>query len=58
MKVFVIGTGKIGRTIVEHCCNEGHVVVVIDTDSQAVEDIINKYDVMGIVGNGASYDIQ
>jgi len=58
MKVFVIGAGKIGRTIIEHTCQEGHVVIVIDTNTEAVEEVINKYDVMGIVGNGASYDIQ
>ena len=57
MKVIVIGDGKVGRTIVEHTCQEGHEVVVIDTNSQSVEQAIDKYDVMGIVGNGASYDI-
>ena len=57
MKVIVIGDGKVGRTIVEHTCQEGHEVVVVDTNSQSVEQAIDKYDVMGIVGNGASYDI-
>ena len=58
MKIVVIGDGKIGRTIVEHACQEGHAVVVIDNKVEAIEQIINQYDVMGIVGNGASYDIQ
>jgi len=57
MKIVVIGAGKIGKTIVEHTCQEGHEVVVVDTDIESVEEVINKYDVMGIVGNGASYDI-
>ena len=57
MKVIVIGDGKVGRTIVEHTCQEGHEVVVVDSNAQSVEQAIDKYDVMGIVGNGASYDI-
>lgn len=57
MKVIVIGDGKVGRTIVEHVCQEGHEVVVVDTNYESIEQAIDKYDVMGIVGNGASYDI-
>ena len=57
MKVIVIGDGKVGRTIVEQVCQEGHEVVVVDTNYESIEQSIDKYDVMGIVGNGASYDI-
>ena len=58
MKIIVIGDGKVGRTIVQHTCQEGHELVVIDTNPDAVEQVVQKYDVMGICGNGASYDIQ
>ena len=57
MKVVVIGNGKVGRSIVEHICEEGHEVVVIDNDSEVIENLIDEFDVMGIVGNGASYDV-
>ena len=57
MRIIVIGDGKVGRTIVEHICQEGHEVVVIDTDPSSIEEVIENYDVMGIVGNGASYEI-
>ena len=57
MKVVVIGTGKVGRNIVEATRQEGHEVVIIDKKADVIEDIIDEYDVMGIVGNGASYDI-
>lgn len=57
MKVVVIGTGKVGRSIVEHTTQEGHEVVIIDKNSELIEDIIDEMDVIGIVGNGASYDI-
>ena len=57
MKIIVIGSGKVGRTIIEHICKEGHQVIVIDNDAKEIEYIINKYDIMGICGNGANYEI-
>lgn len=58
MKVVVIGDGKVGRTIVEHTCQEGHEVVVIDRKNDNIQQVVDQFDVMGISGNGASYDIQ
>ncbi len=57
MKIVVIGNGKVGHTIIQHICSEGHDVVVIDNAPEAIEQIVNEYDVMGICGNGASVDI-
>lgn len=58
MKIVVIGDGKVGRTIVEHTAKEGHEVIIIDKNPKVIEQIVDKFDVMGICGNGASYDIQ
>ncbi len=57
MRIVVIGDGKVGNSIIRHVCKEGHTVVVIDKKPEVIEDIVNKFDVMGICGNGASYDI-
>lgn len=57
MKIVVIGDGKVGNAIIENACLEGHQVVVVDKNPDIVEDIVNRYDVMGICGNGASYNI-
>ena len=57
MKVVVVGAGKVGFSIIEHTCQEGHEVIVIDKDSTLIEDIIDNFDIIGVVGNGASYDI-
>ncbi len=57
MKIVVIGNGKVGHTIIQHICNEGHDVIVIDNDADVIEQIVNEYDVMGICGNGASVEI-
>ncbi len=57
MKIVVVGAGKVGKAIIEHVSREGHQVIVIDNNSKIVEDIINRYDVMGVLGNGASYEL-
>lgn len=58
MRIVIIGCGTIGQTIIEHMSKEGHTLVVIDDNKNIVSEIIEKFDVMGIVGNGASLEIQ
>lgn len=58
MKIIVIGNGKIGQTIVKNVCKEGHDITIIDNDPDVVNQMIDSFDVMGIVGNGACLDIQ
>ncbi len=57
MRIIVVGCGKVGETIVGRLSTEGHDIAVIDTDSKVVSWITDNYDVMGVVGNGASYSI-
>ena len=58
MKIIVIGDGKVGKTLIKHVAGENHEVTIIDKNPKIVEQIVNQYDVMGIAGNGASYEIQ
>ncbi len=53
-----MGCGNVGGTLTEQLSKEGHSITVIDRDSDKVEAIANQYDVMGIVGNGASFSVQ
>ena len=57
MNIIVLGAGKVGKTLIKHMSNEDHDIIVIDHDAQKVEDVVNLYDVIGVVGNGGSYDI-
>ncbi len=57
MKVIVSGCGKIGTAIVESLLKEKHDITVIDVDRSVIEFITNRYDVLGYLGNGASYDV-
>ncbi len=58
MKIVIIGLGTIGKTILKNLSSEGHTITIIDQDKHRVENLIEKYDVLGVVGNGASMDIQ
>ena len=58
MNIIIVGSGKVGRALTRQLARENHDVVVIDRDPQVVEDLINAFDVNGICGNGACYDIQ
>ena len=58
MKIIVVGCGKVGAAIIAQLSQEGHDISVIDVDSGVVTDISNNYDVLGLVGNGASHAVQ
>ena len=58
MKIVIIGNGTLGDSLIENICREGHNVTVIDEDADCVTAVVNKYDVFGVTGNGASVSIQ
>ena len=58
LKIIIIGCGKVGRTLVEQLSQEGHDITIIDKNRERLSQLANLYDVMGLVGNGASYNIQ
>ena len=58
MNIVIVGEGKIGSTLTEYLSKEEHDIVIIDNNAKKVDEIVNSFDVMGICGNGASYDIQ
>lgn len=58
MKIVIIGLGTIGRTILKNLSGKGHNITIIDEDKDKIENLIGKYDVSGVVGNGACLDIQ
>ena len=55
MKVIIVGIGKFGRKVLQYLSEENcHDVVVIDKDSEKIRSIVDRYDVMGLCGNGCS----
>ena len=53
MKIFIIGAGQVGVTIVEALHDE-HELTVFDLDEQRLAAISQRYDVHTVNGNGAS----
>ena len=58
LNIIIVGLGKVGGTLVEQLSKEGNDITVIDKNPAAVQSMSSIYDVMGIIGNGASYSIQ
>ena len=57
MQIVIVGCGKVGYTLADQLGRENHDVVVIDESQSQIDSIKDELDVMGIVGNGASYQL-
>jgi trk system potassium uptake protein TrkA len=53
MNIVVLGAGHVGRTLVE-ALHADHDVTVIDTDSDRLSPLSDRYDVRVVEGNGTS----
>ena len=58
MKIIIVGCGKVGETLAAVLSQEGNDITVIDRREEVVDDLCNRYDIMGYVGNGVSYTVQ
>lgn len=58
LNIIIVGCGKVGTTLIEQLVKEGHDITIIDKNSDKVQEISSYYDIMGLVGNGASYSVQ
>ncbi len=58
MNIVIIGDGKVGSTLSSQLQQEGHDIVVIDNNQNALKNLINTQDVMCVEGNGALYEVQ
>lgn len=56
MNIIIAGCGKIGKTLIASLVGEGHNITAIDQSAQAIDDITNTYDVMGVCGNATDCD--
>lgn len=57
MQIIIVGCGKVGMTLAEHLTNEGHNLVMIDTNDDKIDVVTENFDVMGLVGNGSSFSV-
>lgn len=58
LKIIIVGCGKVGSTLTEQLLKEGHDITIIDKKPAKIQALTNLHDCLGIVGNGASYNVQ
>lgn len=58
MKIVIIGLGTIGHTVLKNLSEKNHSITIIDESKELIESLIEQYDVQGVIGNGASLEIQ
>ncbi len=58
MKIIILGCGKVGSALAEQLDCEGHEITLIDNKASAIHNTNNTLDVRGVIGNGASYNVQ
>ena len=57
LNIIIVGCGKVGASLTEQLYKEGHDITLVDRSSDRLQALTDMYDVMGIVGNGASYQV-
>lgn len=58
MNIIIVGCGRVGQTLAEKLNGDGNDVTVIDMQAEKVKDIMDRCDVMGVIGNGATPTVQ
>ena len=53
MKIIILGVGQVGGTLAENLVGERNDITVVDTDTDLLEALQDKYDLQVVVGNGA-----
>ncbi|MBR3081512.1 MAG: Trk system potassium transporter TrkA [Clostridiales bacterium] len=57
LKIVVVGAGKVGDTLVTRLADEGHNLVIIDKNTERLNQLADQCDCMCISGSGASHEI-
>ena len=55
MNIIIVGCGKVGSALAEQLNEEGNNVTVVDLDGDRANALAAKYDVMSVIGNGATH---
>ena len=57
MKIVLVGGGKVGFALCRSLVAENHDVVLIEQDEAVLNHIVSRYDIIGLLGNGADFAI-
>lgn len=57
MKIILVGGGKVGFALCRSLVAEKHDVLLIEQDEAVLNHIVSRFDIIGILGNGADFAI-
>ena len=57
MKIVLVGGGKVGFALCRSLVAENHDVVLIEQNEAVLSHIVSRFDIMGLLGNGADFTI-
>ena len=57
MKIIVVGGGKVGTALCRSLVAENHDVILIEKDESVLNHITKRFDIIGILGNGANFKL-
>ena len=58
MNIIIVGCSSVGEALAAELVSEDNNITMIDLSNEKIKDITSRYDVMGIVGNGATHKTQ
>ena len=58
LSIIIVGCGKVGAALIEQLSKESHDITIIDKNPEKIQELAGQFDIMGLVGNGASYSVQ
>ncbi|WP_375055984.1 Trk system potassium transporter TrkA [Zobellella sp. DQSA1] len=53
MKIIILGAGQVGGTLAENLVGENNDITIVDTDSERLRELQDKYDLRVVNGHGA-----
>ena len=57
MNIIIVGYGRVGMTLTKELISEKHNVTIVDENAQRIQEAAAEYDVLGVIGNGASHSV-
>lgn len=57
MKIIIVGAGKVGEYLFTDLNTEDNDIILIEKKQDILNEMLSKYDIMGISGSGTNYDV-
>ena len=57
MKIIIVGAGKVGEYLFTDLNTGDNDIILIEKKQDILNEMLSKYDIMGISGSGTNYDV-